>query len=110
MAVPLLAMAGGAVGGEGVVAADEDGLVRLVVALGSEVRACVEMMSGAIWVRDTLVSAGWEVQIAHARKVRDVAQSGAIVEMCRVASTPPSGPGFSRSWMPVDLGTGAESP
>src|SRR3954466_1043821 len=31
------------------------------------------MMSGAIWVRDELAGAGWRVQIAHARKVRDVA-------------------------------------
>jgi hypothetical protein len=49
---------GGAVGGEGVVAADEDGLVRLVVALGSEVR---------------LTAVGCRVQVAHARRVRDVA-------------------------------------
>jgi hypothetical protein len=27
------------------------------------------MMSGAIWVRDMLAAAGWQVQIAHARKV-----------------------------------------
>ena len=53
--------------------ADEDGLARLVLALGTEVRACVEMMSGAIWVRDQLAAAGWRVQVAHARKVRDVA-------------------------------------
>ena len=63
----------GAVVGEGAVSSDEDGLARLVIGRGTEVRAVVEMMSGAIWVRDTLVSAGWEVQIAHARKVRDVA-------------------------------------
>jgi hypothetical protein len=44
-----------------------------VIKRGTEVRPVVEMMSGAIWVRDTLVTAGWEVQIAHARKVRDVA-------------------------------------
>jgi hypothetical protein len=43
---------GGAISGEGVVPADEDGLVRLVLAVGPEVRACVEMMSGAVWVRD----------------------------------------------------------
>ena len=40
---------------------------------GTEVRAVVEMMSGAIWVRDQLAAAGWRVQIAHAHKVRDVA-------------------------------------
>jgi hypothetical protein len=63
----------GAIVGEGAVSSDADGLARLVIERGSEVRAVVEMMSGAIWVRDTLVSAGWGVQIAHARKVRDVA-------------------------------------
>ena len=37
---------GGSVSDEGVVAADEDGLARLVLRLGIDVRACVEMMSG----------------------------------------------------------------
>ena len=55
----------GAVLEEGAVAADEDGLARLVIRRGVEVSAVVEMMSGAIWVRDTLASAGWQVQIAH---------------------------------------------
>jgi transposase len=64
---------GGEIVEEGVVAADEDGLARLVLCVGTEVRACVEMMSGAIWVRDRLAAAGWEVKIAHARKVRDIA-------------------------------------
>ena len=36
---------------EGVTPADEDGLAKLAIALGSEVNACVEMMSGAVWVR-----------------------------------------------------------
>jgi hypothetical protein len=65
--------AGGVIGDEGFISADEDGLARLVLGLGTEVRACVEMMSGAVWVRDQLVAAGWQVQVAHARKVRDVA-------------------------------------
>jgi hypothetical protein len=63
----------GAIEGEGLIPADEDGLAKLVLHLGSEVHACVEMMSGAIWVRDRLELAGWEVEIAHARKVRDIA-------------------------------------
>jgi Transposase len=63
----------GAIVGDGAVSRDEDGLARLVLKRGTEVRAVVEMMSGAICVRDTLMTAGWEVQIAHARKVRDVA-------------------------------------
>ena len=38
--------------GEGAVPADADGLARLVIERGIDVRAVVEMMSGAIWVRD----------------------------------------------------------
>ena len=77
---------------EGAVAADEDGLARLVIKLGTDVRACVEMMSGAIWVRDQLAAAGWRVQIAHARKVRDIAplacktdnvDARVLAELCR---------------------------
>jgi hypothetical protein len=63
----------GVIVGEGAVPADADGLARLVIDRGVDVRAVVEMMSGAIWVRDQLAAAGWRVQIAHARKVRDVA-------------------------------------
>ena len=49
-------------------------------------------MSGAVWVRDTLCAAGWEMQIAHARKVRDVApiacktdkvDARVLAELCR---------------------------
>ena len=43
--------------------ADEDVLARLVLKLGREVRACVEMMNGADWVRDRL-NAGWRVEVA----------------------------------------------
>ena len=83
---------GGATAGEGVVPADEDGLVRLVLAHGGEVRACVEMMSGAVWVRDRLAAAGWRVQVAHAGRVRDVAplagktdkvDARVLAELCR---------------------------
>jgi transposase len=83
---------GGAIAGEGVVPADEDGLVRLVLRLGVDVRACVEMMSGAIWVRDRLSAAGWNVEVAHARKVHDVAplayktdtvDARVLAELCR---------------------------
>ena len=42
----------GAIVGEGAVPADADGLARLVLERGTDVRAVVEMMSGAIWVRD----------------------------------------------------------
>lgn len=58
---------------EGVMPAEEDGLARLVHTLGPDVRGCVEMMSGAVWVRDRLATAGWEMQIADARKVKAIA-------------------------------------
>ena len=48
---------GGAVNREGVVAADEDGR-QAVLELGSGVRARVEMMSGAVSVRDGLAAVG----------------------------------------------------
>jgi transposase len=64
---------GGTIAGEGLIPANEDGLARLVLEQGTEVRAAVEMMSGAVWVRDRLEASGWEVKVAHARKVRDVA-------------------------------------
>src|SRR3954451_22460404 len=82
----------GGVVGEGAVPAEEDGLTRLVLERGLEVRAVVEMMSGAIWVRDTLAAAGWRVQVAHARQVRDVApvacktdkgDARVLAELCR---------------------------
>jgi hypothetical protein len=38
---------GGEVAGEGRIAADRDGLARLVLALGDKVKAYLEMMSGA---------------------------------------------------------------
>src|SRR5690242_16529130 len=53
---------------EGTISADEDGLMRLVVRLGPEVRGCIEMMSGAAWVRDRLGACGWSIEIADARK------------------------------------------
>jgi transposase len=63
----------GEIAGEGRIAADRDGLARLVFELGDEVTACLEMMSGALWVRDQLVACGWQVQVADARKVKTVA-------------------------------------
>ena len=62
--------ASGEIVDEGAVAADADGLARLVLKLGTDVNACVEMMSGAIWVRDQLAMAGWRVQIARAQGPR----------------------------------------
>ncbi len=82
----------GTIAGEGMIPADESGLARLVLELGTEVEACVEMMSGAVWVRDQLQAAGWQVKVAHARKVRDVAplacktdkvDAQVLAELCR---------------------------
>jgi transposase len=82
----------GAIEDEGFIPADEDGLARIALALGPEVKACVEMMSGAIWVKDRLELAGWSVEIAHARKVRDIAplacktdkvDARVLAELCR---------------------------
>src|SRR5215211_5059161 len=76
----------------GLVPADEDGLAKLVLRLGPDVRACVEMMSGAVWVRDRLQSAGWQVQVADARKVKGLAplacktdkvDARVLAELCR---------------------------
>jgi transposase len=64
---------GGQIVGEGRIAADRDGLAHLVLELGAEVKACLEMMSGAAWVRDELVACGWQVEVADARKVKTVA-------------------------------------
>lgn len=58
---------------EGVMPADQDGLARLVHTLGTDVQGCIEMMSGAVWVRDRLAACGWEIQIADARKVKAIA-------------------------------------
>jgi transposase len=77
---------------EGLTPADEDGLARVVIALGPEVRACVEMMSGAAWVRERLQAAGWAVEVADARKVKQVAplacktdkvDARVLAELCR---------------------------
>ncbi len=83
---------GGTIEAEGTIAASEDGLARLVLKVGTDAKACVEMMSGAVWVRDQLALAGWEVKVAHARKVRDVAplacktdkvDARVLAELCR---------------------------
>src|SRR3954451_19495072 len=63
----------GAVIDEGWIPADEDGLAMLVARLGcDDVLACLEMMSGAAWVRERLTAGGWVVQIADARKAKAV--------------------------------------
>src|SRR5207248_2531968 len=58
----------------------------------TEVRACVETMSGAVWVKDQLELGGWVVDVAHAGKVRQVAplacktdkvDARVLAELCR---------------------------
>ena len=82
----------GEIEGEGLIPADEDGLARLALKLGTEVKGCVEMMSGAVWVSDQLELAGWSMEVAHARKVRDIAplacktdkvDARVLAELCR---------------------------
>jgi transposase len=59
---------------EGAISADQDGLSRLALTLGAgEVHGCVEMMSGAVWVRDRLATIGWDIRLADARKVKAIA-------------------------------------
>ena len=58
---------------EGAIPADQDGLARLALTLGDEVQGCIEMMSGAVWVRDQLTLAGFDIRIADARKVKAIA-------------------------------------
>jgi transposase len=58
---------------EGAISADEGGLARLVARLGPDVHGCIEMMSGAVWVRDRLAECGWAIDIADARKVKAIA-------------------------------------
>src|SRR5437870_13338451 len=67
---------GGEIAGEGRVAADRDGLARLVFELGDEVKACLVMMSGALWVRDRIVECGGLVEVA----VGGQGKTGAVLE------------------------------
>jgi transposase len=84
--------ADGVITGEGFTPADEDGLARLVLQLGSDLKACVELMSAAVWVRDRLRSAGWQVEVADARRVQGIAplawksarvDARLLAELCR---------------------------
>jgi hypothetical protein len=77
----------GELAGEGRIASDRDGLARLVLELGDEVTACLEMMSGALWVRDQLVPCGWQVEVADARKVKTVAPLAAKTDSTRACSS-----------------------
>ena len=74
------------------IAAGLDGLTGLTARRGLEVSAAVEMMSGAVWVADTLRAGGWRVQVADARKTKALAPLAAktdridarvLAELCR---------------------------
>jgi transposase len=59
---------------EGAIPADQDGLSRLALTLGAGgVHGCIEMMSGAVWVRDQLAAVDWDIRLADARKVKAIA-------------------------------------
>jgi transposase len=60
---------------EATIPAEQDGLARLVLELGagSDVLGCIEMMSGAVWVRDQLAAVGWDIRLADARKAKAIA-------------------------------------
>jgi transposase len=56
------------------------------------VRAFVEMMNGAAWVRDRLTDGAWEVEAADARQLQDIAplpcktdrvDARVLAELCR---------------------------
>jgi transposase len=66
--------------GEGRIAAGRDGLAPLVLELGAGVKACLEMMSGALSVDDQLVACGWQVEVADARKAKTVAPLAATTD------------------------------
>lgn len=68
---------GGEIAGEGRIAADRDGLARLVLELGGKETARLKMMSGALWGCDQFVDCGWQVEVADARKVKPVARLAA---------------------------------
>jgi hypothetical protein len=59
---------------EGAIPADQDGLSRLALALDAhDPSGCIEIMSGAVWVRDRLAKIGWDVRSADAREVTAIA-------------------------------------
>jgi transposase len=60
----------------GAASPDEDGLRQLVLRLGRHrqpIRGAIESMTGARFVHERLERAGWEVEVADARKVKGLA-------------------------------------
>jgi hypothetical protein len=66
-------------------------VLRLIASGGREVRAAIEMMSGAAWVAETLEAAGWRVQVADSRKARALAPLAAKTDKPTWAAAPPRG-------------------
>src|SRR3954453_4056512 len=97
--------ADGTVSGEGFVPADEDGLARLVLEQGTEGRACLEMMSGAVWVRDRLAGAGWQVEVDDAQG-QGCCDEASLSPFAHRGGQPPRPPGrqrvvqVRRLWLP----------
>ena len=79
----------------GAAAPDADGLARFaerVCGYGEPVRAAIESMTGARFVHDQLEQAGWQVEIADARRVKGLAplacktdriDAWVLAELCR---------------------------
>jgi hypothetical protein len=82
---------------EGRIAADRDGLARLVLELGDEVKVCLEMMSGALWVRDQLVDCGWQVEVADARIISGQARTRTMKSSSLTAASDRSEAGWPAS-------------
>jgi hypothetical protein len=98
--------ADGTISGERFAPADEDGLARLVIEPGSELRACLELMSGAIWVRDRLAGAGcrssWQPRARSSTSPRSLARPtrsppAGSLSAAAASSCPRSGSRRSRS-------------
>ena len=83
---------------EGSIPAEQDGLCRLALTLGAgQVRGCIEMMSGAVWVRDQLATVGWDIRLADARKVKAIAPLACKTECAaRRPVVSPAQPGGTR--------------
>ena len=98
---------------EGAIPADQDGLARLALTLdGDAVRGCIEMMSGAVWVRDRLATVGWDIRLADARKVKAIAplacktdrvDARVLADLARRDLIPTSG---CRRWMTAPFANG----
>jgi len=87
----------GEIRGEGLIPTSRDGSQGFVLEFGTEVKGCVEMMSGAVWVRDQLSLAGgrwrlptpersetWRVSSAEVHEVEVLLRELAVYPMRRL--------------------------